>query len=311
MPAKAKKDVPLTKKPTTKPKPTMKKAPVKADRGKGLNVLLKVALSKAAQLKKVTKRSKKDFYISHVNGSDEGTGTKLGVPDVSKYDFKSKKESWGDGREEDDDDDEYYTEDESDNDGNDDDGDNDSNDGDGDNDGNYDDGDNDDGDDEYSDEFTNEEDDDDNAKEETEEELVEELYRDVEEDAHVTLTTVHDTQKTKGLMQSSFVLSKFKNKLLNFENASPNDNEIASLMDTTVHHEEPSSQTSFLFTVPVMDPLSQQATPTPTPTALEVTTLFPALPDFSSVFRFNDRVTNLERDLSEMKQVNHYAQAIS
>ncbi|GKD35393.1 hypothetical protein Tco_1250902 [Tanacetum coccineum] len=47
--AKAKKDV------ATKPKPTKKKAPVKADRGKGLNVLSEVALSKAAQLKEGTK----------------------------------------------------------------------------------------------------------------------------------------------------------------------------------------------------------------------------------------------------------------
>ncbi|GKF92627.1 hypothetical protein Tco_0279346, partial [Tanacetum coccineum] len=166
-PAKDKKDVPSTKKPATKPKQTKKKAPVKADRGKGLNVLLEVALSEVAQLKEVTKRSKKDFHISYESGSgdgtdfesgvpdeqqrnisstDEGTGTKLGVPNVPKYDSESKKESWGDGGEEDDYD-EYDTEDESDNDGNDDDGDNDGNDDDGDNDGNDNDGDNDDNDD--------------------------------------------------------------------------------------------------------------------------------------------------------------------
>ncbi|GKC53544.1 hypothetical protein Tco_1076289 [Tanacetum coccineum] len=148
-PAKAKKDVPSTKKPATKPKPTKKKAPVKADRGKGLNVLSEVALSEAAQLKEATKRSKKDFHISHASGSgdgtdfesgvpdeqqrkisgtDEGTGTKPGVPDVPKYDSKSEKESWGDSGEEDDDD-EDDSEDESDDDkGNDDDGDNDDND---------------------------------------------------------------------------------------------------------------------------------------------------------------------------------------
>ncbi|GKD94513.1 hypothetical protein Tco_1374350, partial [Tanacetum coccineum] len=53
-----------------------------------------------------------------------------------------------------------------------------------------------------------------------------------EEDAHVTLTTVHDTKKTVGPMQSSSVSSDFTEKLLNFENVSPADNEIASLMDT-------------------------------------------------------------------------------
>ncbi|GKG05032.1 hypothetical protein Tco_0315419, partial [Tanacetum coccineum] len=139
-----------------KPKPTKKKAPVKADRGKGLNVLSEVAISEAAQLKEVAKQSKKDFHISYASGSgdgtdfesgvpdeqhrktlgtDEGAGTKPRVPDVPKYDFESEKESWGDSREEeedddDDDDDENDSKDESDNGDNDDDG-NDGNDGDG------------------------------------------------------------------------------------------------------------------------------------------------------------------------------------
>ncbi|GKD18653.1 hypothetical protein Tco_1207811, partial [Tanacetum coccineum] len=239
-PAKAKIDVPSTKKPATKPKPTKKKAPAKTDRGKGLNVLSEVALSEAAQLKEVTKRRKKDFHISHASGSgngtdfesevpdekqrkisgtDEGTGTKPGVPDVPKYDFESEKESWGDSGEEDDDD-EDDTEEESDNDGNDDDGDDD--DDDGDNDDNNDDSDHErtesdidenlnlnqsneehkeEEEEEYVNEFTNEEDNVDNAKEDNEEEIddAEELYRDVnvEEDVHVTLTAVHDTQKTE------------------------------------------------------------------------------------------------------------------
>ncbi|GJR83633.1 hypothetical protein Tco_0154418 [Tanacetum coccineum] len=63
--------------------------------------------------------------------------------------------------------------------------------------------------------------------------------------------------------------------------------------------------------LPSFNPLPQQATPTPTPTASEVTTLFHALPDSTSIFRFNERVTNLEKDMSKMKQVDHYAQAIS
>ncbi|GKD37544.1 hypothetical protein Tco_1257751 [Tanacetum coccineum] len=115
-----------------------------------------------------------------------------------------------------------------------------------------------------------------------------------EEDAHVTLTTVHDTQKTEGPMQSSSVSSDFTKKLLNFENVSPADNKIASLMDTRVHHEEPSGQTSTLFTVPItsipptphfFNPLPQQTTPTLTPITSEATTSFHALLDFSFVFK--------------------------
>nr|GEW00180.1 hypothetical protein [Tanacetum cinerariifolium] len=115
-PTKTKKDVP-----TTKPKLSKKKAPVKDTRGKGLNVLSKVALSKVAQLKEATKQSMKDFYISQVSafGIDEGTSSKLGVPDVPKYDSKSDKEYWGNSDEEDDDD-EDDTEDDGDDDDNDD-----------------------------------------------------------------------------------------------------------------------------------------------------------------------------------------------
>ncbi|GJR14543.1 hypothetical protein Tco_0797195 [Tanacetum coccineum] len=114
-PTKSKKDVPSMKKSASKPKPTKKKAPVEGDRGKGLNVLSKVALSEAAQLKEATKQSKKDFHISQVSGSgdgtdfesgvpdeqqhktsgaDEGTGTKPGVPDVPKYLSESENESF-------------------------------------------------------------------------------------------------------------------------------------------------------------------------------------------------------------------------
>nr|GFA00777.1 putative reverse transcriptase domain-containing protein [Tanacetum cinerariifolium] len=83
-----------------------KKSPVKADKGKGLDVLSELALSEAAQLRKATKRSKKDFHISHADGSgtDEGTSSKPRVLDVPKYDLESDKVSWGYSDEEDNDD---------------------------------------------------------------------------------------------------------------------------------------------------------------------------------------------------------------
>ncbi|GKB26489.1 hypothetical protein Tco_0865890 [Tanacetum coccineum] len=108
----------------TKPKPTKKKASVKADRGKGLNVLSEVALFEAAQLKEATRRSKKDFYI-HKQVTYEGTGTKPGVPDVPKYDSNSDKETWGDSKEEDNDDEDDTEDDEGNDDDNDDNSDND------------------------------------------------------------------------------------------------------------------------------------------------------------------------------------------
>ncbi|GJV64240.1 hypothetical protein Tco_1475068, partial [Tanacetum coccineum] len=47
-----------------------------------------------------------------------------------------------------------------------------------------------------------------------------------------------------------------------------------------------------------------------TPTTSEATTTFPLLLDFSYVLKFNDRVTNLEKGLSKIKQVDQYAQAL-
>nr|GFC55148.1 hypothetical protein [Tanacetum cinerariifolium] len=123
-------------------------------------------------------------------------------------------------------------------------------------------------------------------------------------------------QKTEGPLQSSTVSFDFKSKLLNLENVSPADYKIASLMETNVLHSETSSQISSLYIVPIpaihevattipppppfFNPLQHQTTPTTSKT----TTSFPTLSDFSLVFKFNDRVTSLEKDLSEMKQVD-------
>ncbi|GKA21714.1 hypothetical protein Tco_0701703 [Tanacetum coccineum] len=266
-PAKGKKYVSQTRKPATKPKPTKKKASVKADRGKGLNVLSAVALSETAQLKEATKRSKRD---EDKNDDDDEADS-----DRTELDRIHTPEDY---------------------------------------------------------ELTDEEDNADNVKEKNKEEKddVKELYRDVnvnlrKEDVEMTEADLggadqHNVSQELG----SSVSSDFTDKLLNFKNTSPTDNVIASLMDTTIRHEEPSSHTSSLFTVlvtvileitsaftitippppPSFNPLPQQATPTPTPTTSEITTSFPALLDFSSVFKFNDRVANLEKDLSKMNQVD-------
>ncbi|GJS00655.1 hypothetical protein Tco_0317163 [Tanacetum coccineum] len=238
----------------SKPKLTKKKAPIKADRGKGLNVLSEVTLPVAAQLKKVAKRSKKDYHISHASGSGDGTDFESGVPDE-----QHRKTSSTDEGTEEDNDDENDSEDESDN------GDNDDND-DGDNDANDDD---------------NQEDDDKNDDEEetdsdrTKSDRIKILgnkdvdmtdadqggadkqnvsqesgFEQVEEDAHVTLTPVLDTQKTDEPVQSSSVSSDFTSKLLNLENPSLADNEIPSLMDTIVRHEEPRTSD---FATPVIE----------------------------------------------------------
>ncbi|GJS27490.1 hypothetical protein Tco_0488110 [Tanacetum coccineum] len=103
-------------------------------------------------------------------------------------------------------------------------------------------------------------------------------FEQVEEDAHVTITPVLDTQKA--------------------------DEPVQTRHATAV----PEITSSFIKTIPpsppFFNPLLQQATPTPTPTTSEATISFTSLLDFSSIFRFNDRVTNLEKDLLEIKQVD-------
>ncbi|GKE09838.1 hypothetical protein Tco_1413389, partial [Tanacetum coccineum] len=122
-------------------------------------------------------------------------------------------------------------------------------------------------------------------------------FEQVEEDAHVTLTPVLDTQKADEPIQT--------------------DNEIASLMETLACHAMavPEITSGFTKTIPLptlfFNPLLQQATPTQTPTTSKATTSFPSLSDFSSVFKFNDRVTNLEKDLLEIKQVDQITRSCS
>ncbi|GJY34705.1 reverse transcriptase domain-containing protein [Tanacetum coccineum] len=94
-------------------------------------------------------------------------------------------------------------------------------------------------------------------------------------------------------------------------------------MDTTAQHAAVILEitSSFTTTVPppplFLHPLQQEATPTPTPTTFRTTTstyptvTLPKIPNFSSVFKFNQRVSAIESELSELKQINQFAEAVS
>ncbi|GKE76505.1 hypothetical protein Tco_1542625 [Tanacetum coccineum] len=62
-------------------KPNKKKQHAKKTKAKGLDVLFEVALTEAEQIKLVTKRSKKDFHVSHTSGSGDGVDTQSKVHD--------------------------------------------------------------------------------------------------------------------------------------------------------------------------------------------------------------------------------------
>ncbi|GJW46427.1 hypothetical protein Tco_0078073 [Tanacetum coccineum] len=239
-----------------------KKAPTKVDRGKGMDLLSNVALLEAAQLKKALKKSKQHTHMLHASGSGDGvasqlkvpdelqdkttgtgkgTGTIPGVPDVPKDQSKSENESWGDSGNDDsihDDSDDVSNDDDNDVDS-DADGDNDASDSErtnSDEDKNLTHNQKDDEEEEYEEEYVHTPENygfTDDEKENVDEEEYEELFKDVnsyeqvEDDAHVTLTAAHVTQKTEA------------------------DTEINSMMNIYVCHEEPSTQTHPLLTIPV------------------------------------------------------------
>ncbi|GJX77087.1 hypothetical protein Tco_0323898 [Tanacetum coccineum] len=98
--------------------------------------------------------------------------------------------------------------------------------------------------------------------------------------------------------------------------------EVASMMNVKTPHEELSNQAPPKLLVPVMaipetsivhvttvtliiQPFSSiphMTKPTPVPTTEPTTSSIPALPDFASLFGFDQRVSALEQDLSQVKQ---------
>ncbi|GJR22483.1 hypothetical protein Tco_0971010 [Tanacetum coccineum] len=149
----------------------------------------------------------------------------------------------------------------------------------------------------------------------------------VVEDAHVTISTV--LKKTEVPVTSSSRSSDLASKFLNFSDIPQTDAEIVSPLDVHVHHEVPRTQAPTLLTIPVsvipesspvftnipqssytFTPTPIQATPTPPPT-IKTTNPLSNLPDFSLVFRFNDRITALEKEVVDLKKDPLHTQVTS
>ncbi|GKE78908.1 hypothetical protein Tco_1545028, partial [Tanacetum coccineum] len=142
----------------------------------------------------------------------------------------------------------------------------------------------------------------------------------VVEDAHVTISTV--TKKTEVPATSSSRSSDLASKFLNFSDIPHTDAEIVSPFDVPVQHEVPNTQTTTLLPIPVsvittipqslqtFTPPPLVSTPTPPPTT-EATNPPTTLPDFASVFRFNDRITALEKEVAEIKKDPLHTQVTS
>nr|GEY99709.1 hypothetical protein [Tanacetum cinerariifolium] len=280
------------------------KQAAKADKAKSLSVLSEVAMTEAQQLKLVTKRSLQQTHISQASGSGVNEGT--GDDDEGKD---------GDGNEEDEGDD-----------GEEGDGDDDDKDDDGrDNEQEYDK-------EEYDEETMDEEsfdpilktpknsDDEGNGHDEEEEE--DELYRDVNnnqgrgiqatlkvKDSHVTLTPVnHDAQQQSSLVSSQFVTSMLNPTL---------DVGMESILETTsqMDVQTPTSIAPLPMSAPTMTPstittitITSQAPILPTTAP---STIIQDLPNFGSLFGFDNRLRTLEANFFEFMQTNQFAGAVS
>ncbi|GJS65635.1 hypothetical protein Tco_0680199 [Tanacetum coccineum] len=335
--------VPVDEKPVTKGKRvkrSVKKSSTKP--ATGIELLSEVALTEKDQLKEVRKKSLRDFHKTHPSGSgtvaeklssvfekitptitSEGTGDEPGVPDVTEDDStESESESW-EQDEESDDDNQEKEEVEQENEFEDDEIKSDE--------------------DKGMDDTINQFDDDVDASLEeltqTGKEIVQREGADVEmidaqqgnenlettqeqvvEVAHVTISTV--TKKTKVPATSSSRSSDLASKFLNFSDIPHTDAEIVSPFDVPVQHEVPNTQTtkllpihvSVITTIPqslqTFTPPPLVSTPIPPPTT-EATNPPTTLPDFASVFRFNDRITALEKEVAEIKKDPLHTQVTS
>ncbi|GJZ62192.1 hypothetical protein Tco_0618329 [Tanacetum coccineum] len=273
------------------------KEKVDVTRGKGIELLSEVALTEDAQMKEVRNKSLRDFYKTHPSGS--------GVPDVTEDDStKSESESWGNDEDDNNNDQDSSNEDKKE---------------------------------EFvhtpsptDDNLESESDDVNKSNEESEgadaeminaqqgNENLETTQEQVVEDAHVTISTV--TKKTEVPVTSSSRSSDLASKFLIFLDIPHTDAEIVSLLDVHVHHEVPRTRAPTLLTIPVsiitesslvytnIPQSSQTFTPppiltTPNPSStIETTNPLSTLPDFGSVFRFNDRITTLEKEVAKLKK---------
>ncbi|GKD23932.1 hypothetical protein Tco_1225635 [Tanacetum coccineum] len=125
-------------------------------------------------------------------------------------------------------------------------------------------------------------------------------------DTHVTLTPVNP----KGQQQSSYVSSGFISNMLN-----PNpDTGIDSVLnvETTSLVDVPVTSQAITTLPQPSNPLIPPVQQTPTPTlATTPSSSLLNLPNFGSLFGFDDHLKRLEADFSELKQTNQYATTLS
>nr|GEW93247.1 hypothetical protein [Tanacetum cinerariifolium] len=243
-----------------------RKAPAKADRGKSIELLFDAALLEDAQLKKTLRKSKRETHKLQASGSSEGADFKLEVPDEPTGKTKDTSERTDES-------DDVHDEDDNDDDsGNDDDGGNDAQDS----------------------EQTNSDDDknpsftlNDYEEEEQDEEYVHTLEKDKsdnkekmseEDDDDVTKELYGDLNITQGLKDAD---------MTNLEQGEA-DQQNASHESGFVHEEEDAH-----VTLTIVHDKTE------------------GIPNFESLYQFDQRVSALETKVSEFNQTSQFAEVVS
>ncbi|GJT95536.1 retrovirus-related pol polyprotein from transposon TNT 1-94 [Tanacetum coccineum] len=146
------------------------------------------------------------------------------------------------------------------------------------------------------------------------------------------------TQKTEGLIPSSSISSDYVAKYLNFDNIPPVDTKVVSMLDINVQHKVPCTSPLLTILVSVIPehtivnppeivitvssitissllsslfPHLQQLTPIQTPTKTEATTSTTTVSESETLAAFHKRITNLEKNVKELKIVDHSASLLS
>nr|GEU41007.1 retrovirus-related Pol polyprotein from transposon TNT 1-94 [Tanacetum cinerariifolium] len=147
----------------------------------------------------------------------------------------------------------------------------------------------------------------------------------VKDDAQATVTVASATQKTEVPLKSSSISFDHATKFLNFDNILSSETKIILMMDIKVQHKDLSIQTSPLLIVsvtvipesptapattirPLIPPfisLQQQSTSIPTPTTIGATTSTTTVLDSETFSAIHLRVSDLEKEVKELKNVDH------
>ncbi|GKD98555.1 hypothetical protein Tco_1382452, partial [Tanacetum coccineum] len=321
---KADSDATTKQKPPTVPKEKKGKKTGKGkQKAKELETISEAILTEAEQLKIITKRSRKETHSSHASGSgaDEGTGVSPGVPDAPDYDSDddiSWKSSEDDQDEDKNEDDENVQDDDDDAKS---------------------------GDDELK--SQDDQDDDDEAQTESEDDgddfIHPKLTTHDDETTHEEETNEDDTfdpiVHTPSHVSSSYDEDS-NNEVEGVDVEGEKSDEDATYVQATQEIEDTHvtltsvnpdgrQQTTSLVNIPVtaiaeqsfFAPTNHPPTPTPLFTQLQQPLILtPAttpsssllnLPEFGSLFGFDNRLKALENNFSEFKQTNQYAEALS